>query len=64
MVKINGNEVQCEGMLLSEYLEGTQYNVRHIAVEINDEIVPKATYESTILQDGDNVEIVSFVGGG
>ncbi len=64
MLRINGNEVQCEGMSLSEYLEETQYDVSRIAIEINGEIIPKAAYGNTILQDGDSVEIVSFVGGG
>lgn len=35
-----------------------------IASELNGEIVPKASYESTILSDGDSLEIVNFVGGG
>jgi sulfur carrier protein len=33
-------------------------------VEVNEEIIPKATYNHTILKDGDIVEVVSFVGGG
>jgi sulfur carrier protein len=33
-------------------------------VELNLEIVPKSQYDSTILKDGDSVEVVSFVGGG
>lgn len=35
-----------------------------IAAELNGEIIPKASYESTILSDGDSLEIVNFVGGG
>ena len=64
MVLINGQEVRCAGSTLAEYLGGTEYNPRRIAIEINGEIVPKAQYESTVLHDGDTVEIVSFVGGG
>jgi sulfur carrier protein len=37
---------------------------RRIAVEVNREIVPRASYASTILHDGDQVEIIHFVGGG
>ncbi len=64
MIKINGKEVSCEGMKLAEYLAGTDYDVKRIAVERNGEIVPKSQYDSTVLSDGDCVEIVSFVGGG
>ena len=35
-----------------------------VAVERNREIVPKAQYATTRLEDGDRLEIVEFVGGG
>ena len=35
-----------------------------IAVEVNEQIVPKAEHGTTPLAAGDKVEIVSFVGGG
>jgi sulfur carrier protein len=37
---------------------------RGVAIERNLEIVPKAEHGSTILQDGDRLEVVQFVGGG
>ena len=40
------------------------YQKNRIAVECNGEILPKVEYEQKILQDGDVLEIVSFVGGG
>ena len=49
---------------IAEYLETTDYNPLRIAVEKNGEIVPKTTYTETVLQDGDSIEIVNFVGGG
>ena len=64
MVKINGTEYDVAGKTIAEYLETTDYNPLRIAVERNSEIVPKATYAETVLQDGDSVEIVNFVGGG
>ena len=64
MVKINGTELDLAGKTVTQYLETTDYNRSHIAVERNGEIVSKANYDSTVLNDGDIVEIVSFVGGG
>lgn len=64
MVKINGELLELDGRTLSEYLASTNYDMKRIAVECNDEIVPKAMYDATILKDGDTVEVVSFVGGG
>lgn len=64
MVVINGENLQVAGDTLSEYLSKTEYDGKRIAVERNGEIVPRASYDEVVLQDGDNVEIVSFVGGG
>ncbi len=35
-----------------------------IAVERNKEIVPKSSYATVVLQDGDVLEIITFIGGG
>ncbi len=64
MVKINGEMLNADGISVTEYLKTTKFDSKRIAVEINGEIVPKSRYESTLLCDGDKVEIVSFVGGG
>ncbi len=64
MVRINGVSENCAGSTLTGYLSGTKYDPARIAVEKNGEIVPKSRYGDTILQEGDVLEIVSFVGGG
>ena len=64
MVKINGTELDAAGKTVAQYLETTDYNRSRIAVERNGEIVPKSEYNSTLLKDGDVIEVVSFVGGG
>ena len=45
-------------------LDKNGYNPLMVAVEINEEIVPKTTFDSHLIKDEDTVEIVSFVGGG
>ena len=57
MLTINGQSVDA-------YLAEAGYNTVRIAVERNEEIVPKAKYAETVLADGDVVEVVNFVGGG
>jgi len=37
---------------------------RHVAVEVNLELVPRAEHASHQLADGDRLEIVTLVGGG
>lgn len=63
-VIINGEEIEAAGKTLADYLNESGYDIRRVAVELNGEIVVKSRYETTILRDGDHVEIVSFVGGG
>lgn len=64
MVKINGEMVQADGKNVLEMLADMGYSEKRVAVEINEQIVPKAKYSETVLKDGDSVEIVRFVGGG
>ena len=64
MVKINGTELDIAGKTVSEYLETADFSRSRVAVERNGEIVPKSDYDSTVLNDGDVIEVVSFVGGG
>ncbi len=35
-----------------------------VAVEVNEDVVPRGTYDGRVLAPGDRVEIVHFVGGG
>lgn len=64
MVKINGEEYDYAGHNVQEVITELGYVKERIAVERNEEIIPKSTYEEVILNDGDTVEVVSFVGGG
>ena len=64
MVKVNGVELNIAGKTVSEYLLSTNYDPKRIAVERNGDIVFKSRYGETILEDGDSLEVVSFVGGG
>ena len=64
MVKVNGVEIDIAGKTVTEYLSTTNYDPKRIAVERNGDIVFKSQYDIAVLEDGDSLEIVSFVGGG
>lgn len=64
MVRINGKAEDADGRTLEAYLREHDYSLKRIAVERNGEIVPRARYAEVCLCDGDEIEIVSFVGGG
>ncbi len=64
MVKVNGERFDIDGMTVAEYLGQSHFDLTRIAVECNEEFIPKTKYAQTILKDGDVLEVVSFVGGG
>ncbi len=45
-------------------LERLNLDQRKVAVERNEEIVPRSAYQATQLASGDRLEIVHFIGGG
>lgn len=64
-MKVNSQQIKLEKECsIRDFLEKQNYNIQHIAVELNGEIVSKKKFEAITLKDDDEVEIVSFVGGG
>ena len=62
---INGEKKEISGNIsLSKLLMQEGFETDRIAVELNGEIVPKASYDATFISDADKLEVVSFVGGG
>jgi sulfur carrier protein len=64
-ISVNGDTKHCDGPLaVSELLQQMTLAGRKVAVERNGEIVPRGAHGSTLLLDGDRLEIVVAVGGG
>lgn len=51
-------------MLVDTLAGETERDPRGVAIELNLEIVPKSEFPQTVINDGDRLEIVQFVGGG
>ena len=65
MITVNGKQIQLASeMSVADYLEQNNHQIKRIAVELNEEILPKYSYSDTMLKDGDRLEVVTFVGGG
>jgi sulfur carrier protein len=64
LININGEIKKIETDSLQEMLLFFKIKKDAVAVELNGEIVPRSSYSDTKLNDGDKIEIVSFVGGG
>jgi len=67
-IKVNGEEktleLDQENALLSTVLNLMGYKPNTIVVELNNLIINSIKWEKVKLKDGDNLEIVSVVGGG
>jgi sulfur carrier protein len=64
-ITVNGAEQRLEQPLaVAQLIERMALAGRKIAVERNGEIVPRSAHGSTMVLDGDRLEIVVAVGGG
>jgi thiamine biosynthesis protein ThiS len=64
-IKLNGDPHQIpEPISVSALLQQLDIDARRVAVELNLTVVKKAAYDTSVIKDGDEVEIVNFVGGG
>jgi sulfur carrier protein len=62
---INGKEQSFDSPLtLAQLIDKLGMKGDRVAAELNREIVPRAQWAETSLNDGDHLEIVHFVGGG
>ena len=64
-IQLNGESHDVpQPMSVSRLLETLDIDPRRVAVEHNRLVVKKTAYNSTIVSQGDEVEVVNFVGGG
>ncbi|MEO7424873.1 MAG: sulfur carrier protein ThiS [Fibrobacteria bacterium] len=64
-VKVNGKDADLEaGLNLENLIKFYRLKIDQVVVELNRKVPPKAAYAATLLKEGDEVEIVKFLGGG
>ena len=64
-VLVNGQpQTVAEGATVAQLLAERGMTARHVAVEVNLELVPRDAHAERILQAGDQLEVVTLVGGG
>ncbi|QLF93853.1 sulfur carrier protein ThiS [Pseudomonas sp. ABC1] len=64
-IQLNGEPYSIDpGSTVADLLLALELTGRRLAVELNLDIVPRSQHASTVLQDGDQVEIVHAIGGG
>jgi sulfur carrier protein len=64
-LKVNGEARELpDGSTVAQLLAALNVTVGRVAVEVNTAVVRRAQHEQHRLAEGDQVEIVTFVGGG
>ncbi len=64
-VVINGQSRSVNvGTTVAQLISELGFGDRRVAVERNRNVVPRAEHATTVLSEGDRLEVVTFVGGG
>ena len=64
-IQLNGDPYKINaGTNLDKLLNKLKIQKNKVAIEVNGEIIEKNKYQNLILNKGDKVEIVNFIGGG
>jgi len=64
-IRLNGEPYEIAGpVTISALLAQLNIDPRIVAVEHNITVIKRQRYDQTVVNDGDEVEIVRFVGGG
>ena len=64
-IRLNGEPRELAGPVsISALLAALDIDPRRVAVEHNMVVIRRDAYASTIVHDGDEIEVVNFVGGG
>ena len=64
-ITLNGEKFTLEtGSNIVNLIDKLDLNTDKLAIERNLEIVPKSKFAMTIIEEGDKLEIVHFIGGG
>jgi len=63
-IQVNGDTRDVAARTVLALVQELGFDVRKVAVERNLAIVPRSLHGETLLEDGDRIELVQFVGGG
>jgi len=64
-IVLNGQDTQVISQCsITKILEVLELQSQRVAVEVNQEVIPRAEHKSFLLSSGDLVEIIQAVGGG
>jgi len=64
-IQVNGEAMEFgDGATVSDLIQRMALEGKRLAVEVNEDIVPRSEHPQFSLSDGDRVEVVHAIGGG
>lgn len=64
-VKINGKDNELgDSITITQLLNEFNLQPQQVAIEVNREIIKRDQFETYVIANGDDIEILRFVGGG
>ncbi|MFI8480293.1 sulfur carrier protein ThiS [Pseudomonas sp. NPDC078700] len=64
-IQLNGEPLElADGQTVAGLIAQLDLTGRRVAVELNLDIVPRSQHVSTVLSEGDRIEVVHAIGGG
>lgn len=64
-IRVNGEDFEVQsGMTVRGLLSQLKLIVERVAVEYNEKILRRSEYETTVIREKDQLEIIHFIGGG
>ena len=64
ILNIREEEFEADSMTVSSMLEVRKFTFRMRIVKINGELIPRDKYGSTVIHEGDNVQMLYLMSGG
>ena len=63
-INLNGQKVESKSKTLMDLVLEQDFDLTSLIVEINFEVIKQEAWQDISIKEGDNVELLSFVGGG
>ncbi|MCK5163211.1 MAG: sulfur carrier protein ThiS [Desulfobacula sp.] len=63
-INLNGKRVESKSKTLMDLVLEQGFDLTSLIIEINFEVIKQETWQDISIKEGDNVELLSFVGGG
>lgn len=63
-ITLNGKKSECQGRTLMDLVLEQGLAPDALIAEVNLEVIRQEAWKTVVIKDGDNIELLSFVGGG